>query len=123
MISDANKKQILDSFLKNVACISDQNYQERVWVRAEGPECDDIDDTVCDFFDESYVLEKYKEFEITDNQHQLLMTLNDKLRKFADKFKIYSPEKSTAQLIQLPQWQEIREISKNTLRSFKFNGN
>ena len=62
MGSIVNKKEILDSLLANIACVSDQNYQERVWVRAEVPECDDIDDTICDFFDESYVLEKYKDF-------------------------------------------------------------
>lgn len=116
-----NKKQVLESFLANIACLSDRDYQERVWVRAEGPECDDIDDTVCDFFDESYVLEKYKDFGITDSQYQLLMTLYDKLRIFTDEFKVYSPEKYTTQLIQLPQWQEIIAISKNVLRSFNYS--
>jgi hypothetical protein len=121
MLNAANRKQILDSFIDNIACISDEKYQERVWVRAEGPECDDIDDTICDFFDEEYVLEKYKDFGITDSQYQLLMSLHGKLRKFADTFEVYSSEKSTEKLIQLPQWQEIRDISKNVLKAFNFN--
>ena len=122
MINDVNKKQILNSFIENIACIADEKYQERVWVRAEGPECDDIDDTLCDFFDEGYVLEKYKDFGITNDQYQLLITLHEKLRKFADTFEIYSSGKSTEKLIHLPQWQEIREASKKVLEAFKFNG-
>ncbi len=86
-----------------------------MWVQAEGPECDDIDDTVCDFFDEDYILDKYKDFGITESQHKLLMTLYEKLRKFTDTFGVYSPQKSTEKLIQLPEWQEIKEVSKKYL--------
>jgi hypothetical protein len=120
MINPVNKKQILDSFIENVACISDEKYQERVWVRAEGPECDDIDDTVCDFFDDEYILEKYKDFGITESQYELLRTLHEKLRKFTDTFGVYSPGKSTEKLIQLPQWHEIRDMSKKVLKAFNY---
>lgn len=115
------KQQRLYSFIENIACISDEKYQERVWVRAEGPECDDIDDTVCDFFDDGNpILAEYKDFEITESQYKLLMSLHAKLRKFTDTFGVYSPEKSTEKLIKLPQWQEIREISKKVIKAFNF---
>jgi hypothetical protein len=120
MISDADKKQILGSFVKNIASISDEEYQKRVWVLAEGPECDDIDDTICDFFDEDYVLEKYKEFGITERQHKALIMLHRKLRKFADVFGVYSPEKFTGELIQLPEWQEIINLAKDVLKEFDY---
>jgi len=119
MISDADRRQILDSFIENIAGMSDKKYQERVWVRAEGPECDDIDDTICDFFDEDYVLEKYQDFGITEKQYELLMKLHGKLRKFTDTYGVYSSEKSTEKLIVLPQWQEIRDLSKKVLKAFK----
>ena len=120
MISDADRKQILDSFIENIACMSDKECQKRVWVRSEGPECDDIDDSICDFFDEGYVLEKYKDFGITESQYKLLMKLHGKLREFADKYGVYSSEKSTEKLIELPQWKEIRDISKNIIQAFNF---
>lgn len=123
MISSANKKQILESFIENIAGISDEKYQERVWVRSEGSECDDIEDAVCDFFDEDYILEKYKDFGITENQYELLMILYKKLRIFTDTFGVYSPEKSTEKLIQLPQWQEIRETAKKVLEAFNIKKN
>lgn len=122
MTNQIIRQQILEEFLKNIVRLSDEKYQERVWVKAEGPECNDIDDSVCDFFDDGNpILEKYKDYGISESQYRLLMTLHEKLRKFTDAFGIYSPEKSTEKLIQLSQWQEIREISKKVLKSFNFN--
>ncbi len=116
------RQQILEEFLKNILRLSDEKYQERIWVRAEGPECNDIDDAVCDFFDDGNpILEKYIDYEITENQYKLLMILHSKLRKFTDVFGVYSPVKSTAHLIKLPQWQEIREISKKVIKGFNKN--
>ena len=66
MLSNEVRRQILDSFIENIAGMSDEEYKERVWVSAEGPECDDIDDTIYDFFDEDYVLEKHQDFGVTE---------------------------------------------------------
>ena len=118
MISDADKQQILDSFIENIACLSDKSYQERVWVRGEGPECDDIDDTIADFFDEDYVIEKYTDFKITESQYHSLIQLRNALRKFTDTFAVYSSGKSTEELIALPQWEEIRHFAKAVLKEF-----
>jgi len=118
VIKDENKKEILSSFLENIGCLADPKYQERVWIRREGPECDDIDDAVCDFFDEDYILEKYKDFGITNIQIKLLLNLYEKLRTFTDSFHIYSGKRSTEQLTNLPEWAEIREIAKNVLKAF-----
>jgi hypothetical protein len=116
------RQQILEEFLKNIVRLSDEKYQERVWVRAEGPECNDIDDAVCDFFDDGNpILEKYKEYGITECQYKLLMELYSKLRFFTDTFGVYSSVKSTEQLIKLPKWQEIRDISKKVIKSFYKN--
>ncbi len=124
MTSKVNRKQILEEFLKNIACLSDKNYQERVWIRAEGPECDDIDDTVCDFFDDGdFILKERKSFEITDNQLDALTKLYEKLRIFADDFEIYSPDKSTEILLKNPAWGEIRDLAKTTLSTFNYPKN
>ena len=123
MTKEKIRRQVLEEFLKNIARLSDEKYQERVWVRADGPECNDIDDAVCDFFDDGDpILEKYKDFGITPSQYELLTTLHEKLRKFTDTFGVYSPYKSTKDLIQRPQWQEIREISQKILIAFKEPG-
>jgi hypothetical protein len=116
-----DKQENLEAFIKNISRLSDEKYQERVWVRVEGPECDDIDDAVCDFFDDGgHILENYKNFEITEAQHKLLITLRDKLNNFKHDYHVYSPYKSTEKLIQLPEWKEIRKLSKDVIRSFNF---
>ena len=122
MIEGINRKQILEEFLKNVAHISDRNYQERVWIRVEGPECNDIDDAVGDFFDDGeFIFETYKEFCITEIQYEKLMILKEKLRFFTDTYGVYYPYKSTPKLIQMPEWEEIRGLAKNMLEAFNFH--
>lgn len=121
LIMDVIKKQILESFLENVCIISDEKYQQRIWVRAEGPEFGDIDDVVCDFFDNGEsILEKYKEFGINENQYNLLIELKNKLRDFTDTFGVYSPVKSTEKLIQLPRWGEIRDLARKVIIAFNY---
>lgn len=115
------KQQRLYSFIENIAHISNEEYQERVWVRAEGPECEDIDDSLCDFFDDGDpILEEYRDFGITETQYKSLMTLREKLDNFIDKHGVFSSEKSTENLIKLPGWKEIREMSKNVLKLFNY---
>jgi len=116
----ANQRRLC-SFVENIAHISNVEYQKRVWVKNEGPECEDIDDAVCDFFDDGDpILENYKDFGITETQYKVLMTLRRKLDNFIDEYGVFAPEESTERLIELPQWQEIREISKRVLKDFNF---
>ncbi len=79
------KEKILRNFLRIVYFISDIEYQKRVWIRAEGPECNDFDETVCHFFDDGDpILEKYTEYGITDFQYQLLKEFRDDFRVFEE---------------------------------------
>lgn len=119
-----NREQYLEVFLENVFCISDENYQTRIWVRNEGPESDDIDDSISDFFDDGdTILEKYKDYKITENQYKLLLKLRNKLDDFIEKFSVFYPQKSTKELIQKSEWQEIRKIAKQVLEAFEYKKN
>ena len=114
-----DRRRMLKGFLENIACISDERYQAKTWIRAEGPECDDIDDSICDFFDDGDLLfKKHKDFGISEIQYKKLMLLYQKLRVFADTYDVYNPYKCTEKLIQLPQWQEIRDLAKKVLVAF-----
>jgi hypothetical protein len=115
-----DRKQILEEFLKNIACMANKEYQERVWVRAEGPECQDIDDSIGDFFDEDFVIKEYKDFKITNDQIESLLQLHKKLRIFTDTYGVHYPYKSTQKLISMPEWEEIRCLAKNILEVFKY---
>lgn len=113
------KEQKLKKFLEDISRISNEKYQERVWIRAEGPECDDIDDAISDFFnDGAPILESHRDFDIWDVRYKELMVIHKKLIEFADTFNVFGLHKSTEKLIKLPQWQEIRNMAKNIVQSF-----
>ncbi len=83
---EINRKQIMETFIRIMDHISDKEYQKRIWIRGEGPECDHFDETCCDFFgDGDSIIENYKDFGITDNQHHLLVKFRDEFRVFSNK--------------------------------------
>jgi len=106
-----NRKQILKGFLETVGGISDKEYQKRVWIRAEGPECDDFTETSCNFFQEGDgILEDYKNFGISESQYETL--LRNKLKKFPKRFEM--PE----DFIDTPEWDDITKMAKGVLAAF-----
>ncbi len=62
--------------MKTISHISSSEYQKRVWILRKKLECQAFDDLVCDFFDEAdEILEKHKDFGITEYQHGVLKKL------------------------------------------------
>src|SRR5947208_2688825 len=104
-ISNEDKKQILEGFIDIFTRIASREYQKRIWVNGEGPEVDDFDDTVNDFFLEcDSILENYKDFGITESQYQIL-------KKFIDQFRTFSDENNWPQeFIDTPEWEKITEM-------------
>ncbi len=113
---EINREQILNSVLETIQCISDKEYQKRIWIQGKGPECDDFDETCCNFFgDGDPLIENYKDFGITDSQHQILKT-------FRDQFRIFSDENSwPPEFIDTPEWDEITKMAKEVLQAFNYN--
>lgn len=108
---------MLKSLLQFVDRIADRNYQKRVWERVEGPECDDFDETMVYFFDESEpILRDYKKFGISDSQHQLLLKMRDALDVFSDEMMYLPAEK----IIYDPRWGEIQDMAKDVLKAFSY---
>ena len=110
-----DRKQIMETLMRIVEHISDKEYQERVWIRGEGPEVDDFDETVCHFYQEGDgVLEKYKDFKVTETQYQLL-------KKFRNEFKAFSDANDLPQeFIDTPEWEKIMNLAKEVLRAFNY---
>ncbi len=112
---DIDKKQILDSFIRIVDHISDKEYQKRVWIRGDGPQCDDFVETVCFFFPEAEgILENYKQFGITSSQYRILVKFHGLFRTFSDENDW--PEK----FIDTPEWEKITEMAKEVLKAFNY---
>lgn len=118
MLTNEDKKQILESFLETIEGISDKDYQKRIWIRGEGPEVDDFDETVCHFFQEGDgIIEKYKDFGLTERQHQLL-------KKFRSQFKTFSDENDIPEeFIDTPEWAKITNLANEVLKAFNYQKN
>lgn len=117
-LTDEDRKYILNEFLRLISHVANEEYQRRIWIRAEGPECDDFDETVCHFFDDGDpILKKYKDYGITENQYQLLMKFRDAFNKFSDEHDL--PQ----EFISSPEWKRITEMAKEILQAFNYPEN
>lgn len=116
---EIDRKQILTSVLETIEGISDKEYQKRVWIRGEGPEVDDFDETCCNFFgDGDPLIENYKDFGLTDKQYHLLVKFRDEFDAFCygPALKHYLPE----EFIDTPEWARIMEMAKEVLKAFNY---
>ena len=114
-LTDQEKRDILDSVLTTISHISDKEYQMRIWIRGEGPEVDDFDETLCHFSQDGVgVIEKYREFGLTENQYRILSNFRDELEKFSD-------NNDLPQLfIDTPEWTKITLMAKRVLEAFNY---
>src|SRR5580704_7190876 len=102
-----NRKQMMEAFLELLDHISDKDYQMRIWIKGEGPEVDDFDETVCDFFqDGDVIIENYKDFGLTEHQYHILKEFRDQFQKFSDEHDEYPP------FIDTPEWGKIMNMAK-----------
>ena len=116
---DIDRKQILTSVLETIEGISDKEYQKRVWIRGEGSEVDDFDETTCNFFqDGNGVIQNYKDFGLSDKQHQILAKFRDEFDAFCNgpALKHYLPEN----FIDTPEWERIMNLAKEVLKAFDY---
>lgn len=116
---EINKKQILISVLETLVGISDKEYQKRVWILGKGPEVDDFDETVCNFFqDGNGIIQNYKDFEVTDIQYHLLVKFRDEFEAFCrgPALRYYLPQ----EFIDTPEWARIMEMAKEVLEAFNY---
>ena len=107
--------KILNSFLETISGISDREYQERVWVRGEGPECDDYTETICHFFDDGDpIISKYKVYGITNEQLTLLVKLRGAIEDFNSNVRFgLGPD-----FFYSAEWTHITQMAKEVLRTF-----
>ena len=107
-----NRRQIMETFIRIMEHISDKGYQKRIWINGEGPEVDDFDETVCHFFQEGDgILEKYKDFGLTEYQYQLL-------KKFRDRFETFSNENDLPEeFIDTSEWERIMDMAKEVVKA------
>ena len=115
-----NKSKIMETFMRILDHISDKDYQMRIWIKGEGPEVDDFDETCCIFFgDGNPVLENHKDYGITENQYQTLKRFRDEFAAFCrgPALIYYLPQ----EFIDTPEWTRITILAKEVLISFDYS--
>jgi hypothetical protein len=101
----------LQCILSVIRKFSDEEYQQRVWVREDGPEVDSIGESYCQIFDD-FALEGFLAHPSCDQvlSQDQVSDLNH-LRKLLDEFE-FDNEDLDSDLIKDPRWIEIRRLSK-----------
>jgi hypothetical protein len=113
ILSNEEKKYTLNEYLRNISHLQDREYQEKIWIRGEGPECQAFDDAVCDFFDiGDPILESYKDFGITKAQYELLNNLRNAFNVFT------KTNDFPQEFIDTPEWEKIATMAKDILKAF-----
>lgn len=98
--------------------LADEGYQQRVWVRGEGPEVDSSTEAVCRLLDDydlsTFLDEAAKNAWVSKDQIAALQRLDLALAHHASN----GDEAANAIRIQSPEWRRIRKLAKATLEAF-----
>ena len=98
--------------------LADEGYQERVWVRGEGPEVNSSTEAVCRLVDDydlaTFLAEAADKAWISKDQLTALERLDATLARYADN----GEDADDATGIQSPGWKKIRKLAKATLEAF-----
>jgi hypothetical protein len=98
--------------------LADEGYQERVWVRGEGPEVDSSTEAVCRLVDDydlaGFVAEAAKNAWVSKEQIAALRRLDAALARYATS----GEDADDATRIESPGWRNIRKLALTTLEAF-----
>ena len=108
----------LRRILEAIRDLADEHYQQRVWVRGEGPEVDSSTEAICRLVDDydltSFVAEAATNAWVSKDQIAALQRLDTALARYA----AGDQSGQDAARIATPEWQKIRKLAKATLETF-----
>ena len=98
--------------------LADVDYQERVWVRGEGPEVDSSTEAICRLIDDydlaTFLAQAAEKAWISEEQLAALRQLEAALAPYAGN----GGGADDATTIQSPGWHKIRKLAQATLETF-----
>ena len=113
-----NRETWLRRILEATRDLADERYQQRVWVRGEGPEVDSSTEAVCRLVDDydlaTFLDEAAKNAWVSKDQIAALQRLDVALARHASN----GEDADDATRIQSPGWKKIRKLAKATLEAF-----
>jgi hypothetical protein len=109
----------LKSLLSVIRDLADEQYQERVWVRGQGPEVDSSTEAICRLFDdydfEGFLAHCSKTRLLSSSQREALQTFAAAARQFASR---NHDRLDDAARISTPEWRELRALAQQALEPF-----
>ena len=114
-LTDEARRDIMQTYIKIISHVADREYQNRIWIRAVGPDCEDYDEFINYFFSESEsIIKGYKNFGITDAQCLLLAKFIKEIENFDRSDRDRLPE----QFLRSAAWKKIMGIANDILKAF-----
>ncbi len=111
--------EILKGLLYVIANIADPEYQNRIWIKGEGPQCSSFEETMCNFFDDyeaEDVLNKYKKYGLSSRQYRMLKKFYKCLRNYSDKTTAFYD----IEIVNDLKWHKIQKMAKEVLEVFDY---
>ena len=106
----------LAGILAAIRDLGDAAYQERVWVRAEGPEVDSSAEAICRLYDDfdlaGFLAEDRQQHWLSADEHAALQAFAAAL---SDSIATDDEETSDATRVATPEWHALRKLARRTL--------
>lgn len=106
------------SLLGSIRTLADLETQKRAWIEMRRPNKNPFQEDINRFFDYSDdkgILLHYKDYEITDEQHEILLLLHNELSKYHEKHK---NEQNLENILNDPEWHKVVDLAKDTIAKF-----
>lgn len=108
-----NKNKIIKGFLEIIQSISDLTYQNRIWIKGEGPECDSFDETIEFFFHFGNIIkDEIDTFDLSKSQVKLFNAIYQIFDRFTDY------HEDPREFIDSKEWKKIVKLSQKVLKAF-----
>ena len=108
---DKRQKNIKKLLIDIIKTISDTKFQERIWVRGEGPEVNSFDEEINNFFDtlEAIDFSKKEEYGLSEKQVNSICMLRDSLDSYCDTLPLIGDDRK---ILKDPKWREITSLAR-----------
>ncbi len=114
---EKRRNRILNDILEYIGDISDLEYQKRVWLRGEGPECDDFTELCCNFFGTMRMVEReFEKYNFTPEQSAALLNFQDAFDRFSSEHS--GIEGFVSEQEEDHEWAEVRKQASDVLKVF-----
>lgn len=112
MTTIIDKYKWLNGIQNAIREIANHEFQERVWVRGEGPEVSSFTEAICRLFDDynfdDFLDEHWHNFGFSSQLYPMLDELRNRLNEYEEK-------ETDAEIVRDERWDEIREFAKVVL--------